>query len=183
MDVPTSSHFPPLAWVSRNPPTSRGCLWVEPQSAISGRCPHARMPRLLCSVAFLLTACGAPPPVPSATVACRAPGSDEQMIRVRRDLVEGEQHLRHGNFQQSIRRFRAGLAELGNAYATPYALDDTGQRLVLGRAEERAGHVAVAAHLLRGVLSSRLSLCAGKLESPSSSASAAQPERRPAWNS
>lgn len=55
----------------------------------------------------------------------------------------------------------AGLAALGNAYASPPTLDDTGMHLVLATVEQRKGRFAKAALLKRRVLMERLQLCGG----------------------
>jgi hypothetical protein len=96
---------------------------------------------------------------------------------VYRDLEEGERDLQRGNYEQAIRAFRAGVNRLGDGYARPRALDDTGQSLVRADVEERRGRASVAAHLLRATLSSRLSSCAKKMEDTSSPALIPQQER------
>ena len=124
-----------------------------------------------------MTACtGAAQVVAPAVMVC-GPGSDAQLNLVQRDVEAGERYLQGKNYQGAIRVFRTGISKLGSNYMEPRTLDDTDQRLVLASAEERAGRISVAAHLLHNALSSRVSLCKRKLASASSPAVAPQKER------
>jgi hypothetical protein len=138
---------------------------------------QAGMPELLCAVALSMTACAGAAQVVAPVVVICAPGSDAQLSLVQRDVEEGERYLQGKNYEGAIRAFRAGVSKLGSNYVDPRTLDDTGQRLALASAEERNGRVSVAAHLLHGALSSRLSLCKRKSVSASSPALAPQDER------
>lgn len=51
-----------------------------------------------------------------------------------------------------------GLNTLGDRYASPDAVDDTGMRLVAAEAEERRGNLNTAATIRQRVLQTRLDL-------------------------
>lgn len=90
-------------------------------------------------------------------VLVRVAGADDRNIdRIRAHLQQGERELTAGHYRSAIASFQIGLEQLGPSYSPQETLDDTGQKLALAQANERAGRLKESAVLYRNVLSSRL---------------------------
>ena len=63
------------------------------------------------------------------------------------------------NFSAANRALDEGLRALGNAYAPPRMMDDSGMHLVVAWDQERKGRLKNAAAIKRRILVDRMSLC------------------------
>jgi|GEM_PF-3417147 len=71
----------------------------------------------------------------------------------------GEQAIELKYFEEAFAAFEAGIKAIGEDYnIKKQAIDDTGQKLALAYIEKRNGNLEIASNLLKGVLSSRISL-------------------------
>ncbi len=73
-------------------------------------------------------------------------------------LKTAQAHLANNQYIDAIAACRAGLAQLGDAYHSPFGVDDTGMALALAESLERQGKLEMSAKLTCQTLDSRMSL-------------------------
>lgn len=73
-------------------------------------------------------------------------------------FTNGEAQLQKHHYLMAIKLFDRGIEQIGDRYLSPNLSDDTGLKLMLSESVQQEGHLSQAAHLRRGVLSSRLSV-------------------------
>jgi tetratricopeptide (TPR) repeat protein len=73
-------------------------------------------------------------------------------------LELGREQARRNDYEQACRSYRAALDALGDRYAGPELIDDTGLKLRLAREQERRGNLQAAAALYERILEARLTV-------------------------
>lgn len=78
-------------------------------------------------------------------------------------LEQGEKQIDDSQFPEAINTLNEGIELIGSEYVSPLTIDDTGQKLVLAKIEQKNGRYNIAANLLKSVLTTRLSIMRSNL--------------------
>lgn len=89
--------------------------------------------------------------------------SQELTQRIESLLQAADQAIQRTELKAANDLLKQALEELGDRYARPDTIDESGMRLVLAAAEEKKGELSKAANLRRGVLTRRLAALREKI--------------------
>ncbi|WP_237059078.1 hypothetical protein [Microbulbifer sediminum] len=80
------------------------------------------------------------------------------IARIESLLAQGNAEIGKGKYEVAYHICTQGIVDLGNAYVSPSAIDDTGQKLVLAEVSAEEGNYKVASAVSCSSLNSRVSL-------------------------